>query len=369
MHKILLSICLLICGNVHYQLFAQDLEFKTFLSPTVIESSGLLYLDGKLITHTDSGGEAALYEIDRLTGDVLRTVYLDNSTNVDWEDICVDQDYLYIGDFGNNAGNRTDLKVYRLSITDYLNTSNDTVQVDTINFSYLEQVDFTAGSNNTNFDAEAMISYGNMLYIFSKNWLTNTCDVYALSKNPGNYSLSKIDSFDSQGLVTGAAYNPSNNSVLLCGYGPPIPFVLFLSDFSNGLFSNGLSLRSTVQVASGASVQIEAVTHKEEDIYFLSSETSVLGAASLFSFDRKSVVLIQDQFQEKRMLYPNPTEETLRVALKGNEHLELYSLNGQFIMRSKESILNLSKLASGTYLLLIKNNRDELIDQQRFVLK
>ena len=349
-------------------LSAQDLNFNTFLTSTIIESSGLIYLDGKIITHTDSGGEAALYEIDSLTGNIVRTVYLNNATNVDWEDICFDQDYIYIGDFGNNRGSRTNLKVYRLSISEYLSTSNDTVSVDTINFSYNNQVDFTPGSNNTNFDAEAMISIGNSLYIFSKNWLSNTCDIYSLSKTPGNYSLSKIDSFNSQGLITGADYNTSNNSILLCGYGPPIPFIIKLSNFSNGLFSNGLIHRSVVQVSSGSSVQLEAVTHKEAERYFLTSETSVLGTASLFNLDVESLVSIQDLSESSRVLFPNPSESDLYIELRAKEYVEVYNGNGQFIMRSWESELNLNMMASGNYFLLIRNEKKQVIHRQAFRL-
>ena len=56
------------------QLFAQNLTVLTTLSDTVSENSGLLNLNGRLITHNDSGGEAALFEIDSLNGHILRKV-------------------------------------------------------------------------------------------------------------------------------------------------------------------------------------------------------------------------------------------------------------------------------------------------------
>jgi hypothetical protein len=368
MNYILFFFFILFIGLFPKQVQAQDLGFHTFLASEIIESSGIIYLDGKLITHNDSGGEAALYEIDSLNGSVLRTVYLSNASNVDWEDLCFDQDYIYIGDFGNNGGNRTNLKVYRLSISDYLNTGNDSVSVDTLNFSYSNQVDFTLGSNHTNFDAEAMICLGDSLYIFSKNWLSNTCDIYALSSTPGSYSIAKMDSFDSQGLITGGDYNGSNNTILLCGYGPPIPFIIKLSNFSNGQFSNGLIQRSIVQVPSASSVQIEAVAHKEADRYFLSSETSVFGTGSLFNLDVGSIVSIPNLSELSRVLFPNPTTSDLYIELEAREYLEVYSLSGQFIMRSSESSLNLNKMVSGNYFLLIKNEKKQVIHRQAFRL-
>ena len=148
--------------------FGQQLTFLTILQDSIKETSGLIYLNQKLITLNDTG-EPALYEIDSISGEVFRKVIISNATNYDWEDICYDSTYIYIGDFGN-VGSRTDLKIYRLSISSYLTTLNDTVTVDTIQFSYSDQTDFTPAQFTTNYDAEALISYNDSLYIFTKNW-------------------------------------------------------------------------------------------------------------------------------------------------------------------------------------------------------
>ncbi len=92
-----------------------------------------------MITHNDSGGEPKLYEVDTLTGNVTREVLIQNATNKDWEDICHDETYIYIGDFGNNNNYRTDLKIYRITIEDYLN--RDTVEADVIAFNYQDQTE------------------------------------------------------------------------------------------------------------------------------------------------------------------------------------------------------------------------------------
>ena len=151
--------------------FSQQIVFDSiaFLPNPVIETSGLIFLNDKLITHNDSGNEPALFELDTVSGEITRKVIIRNATNVDWEDICYDDTYIYIGDIGNNSGSRTDLKIYRVSITNYLDAANDTVSADTIQFNYSDQSDFTPGSNQTNFDAEALISLGDSLYIFTKN--------------------------------------------------------------------------------------------------------------------------------------------------------------------------------------------------------
>jgi hypothetical protein len=166
--------------------YGQKITLLTALADSLKETSGLIYLNQKLITHNDSDGRPALYEIDTISGNVIRSVAVRNATNIDWEDICYDGSYLYIGDFGND-GSRKDLKIYRLPISGYLTTGNDTVTADTIRFNYSDQIDFTSSPFSTNFDAEALISYGDSLYIFTKNWGDKWTNIYALPKTPGNY--------------------------------------------------------------------------------------------------------------------------------------------------------------------------------------
>jgi hypothetical protein len=52
---------------------------------------------------------------------------------------CSDENSIYIGDVGNNIGNRIDLKIYKIAIDDYHN--NDTVVAEIINFEYADQIE------------------------------------------------------------------------------------------------------------------------------------------------------------------------------------------------------------------------------------
>ena len=83
---------------------SQQITEITQLHNSIKETSGLIFLDQKLITHNDSGGEPALYEIDTVSGNITRKVFISNAGNTDWEDICNDSTYIYIGDFGNKIG-------------------------------------------------------------------------------------------------------------------------------------------------------------------------------------------------------------------------------------------------------------------------
>jgi hypothetical protein len=171
--------------------FAQQLQTETVVQLEVglLETSGLIFLNDKVITHNDSGTDPKLYEIDTITGNISRTVVVNNATNTDWEDMCMDANYIYIGDFGNNAGARTDLKIYRVLISDYNSTVNDTVSAEVINFDFANQTSFTPSLYTTNFDVETLISLGDSLYVFTKNWGNSETSYYAISKSPGSYSV------------------------------------------------------------------------------------------------------------------------------------------------------------------------------------
>ena len=53
----------------------------------------------------DSGGKNILYAFDR-SGKIKMEIEIVNAGNDDWESITQDAKHIYIGDFGNNNGNR-----------------------------------------------------------------------------------------------------------------------------------------------------------------------------------------------------------------------------------------------------------------------
>ncbi len=311
----------------------QDLELITPINTSIQESSGLIFLQGKLITHTDSGGENALFELDSVSGEVLRTVDVIGAGNTDWEDITYDEDYIYIGDFGNNNGTRTDLKVLRVLQSDYFETENDEVNAEVISFNYSDQTDFTSSPFLTNYDAEAFIAFGDSLYIFTKNWGSMNTTIYPLSKLPGDYSLTKTDSVDVQGLVTGADLDLVNNEVILSGYTFVTPFAVRLSGFTNAFFSSGNVEIIDLQAPSGYSYQIEGVAIIEPDLFYFTSESSFAGDAGLFKLQFNTTGT-GEIFNEGFKLYPNPTNGPLTIYGEGIAQLMIYNSEGKFVLES-----------------------------------
>jgi hypothetical protein len=107
---------------------------STPLSTVLNESSGLILWEDEILTHQDGGNTTDLFRIDVGDLSAFSALNIPGTTNIDWEDITQDNDYVYVGDFGNNAqGNRQDLKVYRIEKNSILAESP---VVDVINFSY-----------------------------------------------------------------------------------------------------------------------------------------------------------------------------------------------------------------------------------------
>lgn len=243
----------------------------TNLDSKVDETSGLINFNDRLITHNDGGDSPNLYEINISTGDVIRTVTVTNAINIDMEDIAQDEIYIYLCDVGNNSNNRKDQTIYKISKTDYLAKENVTAEIITI--SYNEQTDFTKTNQSTNFDAEAVISVGSSLFLFTKNWGNLNTSVYKIPKVEGNYKLTKLDEYSINGLITGADYNINTNTIILTGYSNFKPFVVKLTNFSQNNPLDGKVEKKSINVSGSA--QIEGISANPDNSYFISAEGSL----------------------------------------------------------------------------------------------
>ena len=353
----------------------ENITEKYDLPETVNETSGLLFYNGKLITHNDSGDNANLYELDTISGNILRTVSISNATNVDWEDITQDDTYIYVGDFGNNNGNRQDLKIYRVLKTDYSN--NTSITADIITFSYEDQVDFSTTPYNHDFDAEAFSVYNNELIIFSKNWASNEVKAYSIPKIVGNHSAKNIGSYNSGGLITGATHNSEDNSFLLCGYSSDgSTFLLYLKnvDIQNPFI--GVIERTNITSSVSSFSQTEGIAHIAGNKYFLSRESvdrningnQVVLPQHLFRFDNGSfsTLSVNDFELGKINIFPNPTQEVIFVNGIGIKKLTVVDINGKTILEQKNSSnqIRINKLTAGIYFLKIVSKSNTIITKK-----
>jgi hypothetical protein len=255
---------------------------KFLLPDSLKESSGLCFTDGSLWTFNDGGNANQIYKIDSSTGAILQTVKIENFPNIDWEDMTADSSYLYIGDFGNNQGNRKDLKIIRIKKSDLGSSSAKlSVKGEAIQFSYTDQTDFSPVSS-TNFDCESMFSKDHFIYIFSKNGIDFKTRCYRIPDQPGNYPVSPISNFDTQGKVTAAAYNLLTKQIALLGYVEKRDesFIWFLDGYTGDNFFSGSSKR--VIVGNLKKWQTEGLAYITNNRLFMNCESTKKQDASLY---------------------------------------------------------------------------------------
>ncbi|MCC7524832.1 MAG: T9SS type A sorting domain-containing protein [Chitinophagaceae bacterium] len=271
-------------GSCTYNSANGTLINKGELPSALREISGMVHLDGKLYAINDGGNSNDIYVVDTLTRRIEKTITLDGTSNVDWEDLTTDGTYIYIGDFGNNAnGARTNLRFYRVPVQSINNISGSAgviprSEIDTINFRYEDQSDppTPVGPNTTAYDCEAVLYHNGKLHLFTKNWNDYHTSHYIVSAVPGTYVATKEGSFDAgQILITGAT-KANDNIVILLGYSDEFPapcVVWMISGFTtmDELFTTGNKRR----IGLGSAVsdgQLEGITAVKQTRVLISNE-------------------------------------------------------------------------------------------------
>lgn len=305
------------------------------LSSQVEETSGLIWFNNGVWTHNDSGGEAAIYKLDPKSGELLQTIHLLNAQNFDIEDITQDKDYIYVGDFGNNYGNRDNLMIYKIDKNYIPSSSDTTVPIEIISFQYNDQQKLEPKNRNNNFDCEALLSMNNHLYIFTKNWVDQETKCYKLPKSSGNYNLDIHQRFNVKGLITGADYSQDYHRISLIGYENFVPFIWILWDFSGDEIFSGNKKRVDMAYIQGA--QTEGICFSENEHILFSCEASFY-PPSLYQLNIAQIIdptaVTKVEFQPYQIeLQPIPLQNQVVVKIKGLSHpsfdIELYNLGWQ----------------------------------------
>jgi len=344
------------------------------LDTLVLETSGIIFWNNSLWTHNDNF-DSHIYAIDTIDGSILSTQLL-NALNVDWEEISQDSNYVYVGDVGNNVtGNRTDLKIFRIEKSSIL---NGTPVIDTILFNYSDQVNFSnAGLNNTDYDCEAFIVSSDSIYLFTKQWLNHGTSVYVLPKTPGMHSAILRESFNIQGLITGATFLEDKKLIALCGYSTLLqPFVYLLYDYdSNGFFSgNKRKIEVTLSLH-----QVEGIATSNGLKYYLTNDIfapggNIITPQKFHILDLSPYVNsylttftgVNDIFTGNDMeVFPNPASEQINVLVNGQYDYTLFDLSGRIILsgllHNNVNSIETSGVETGMYLLKIGISKVQLI--------
>lgn len=303
------------------------------LPNAVEETSGLIFFRNAIWTLNDSGGEPQIYGLDSRSGKILQTIRIENATNIDFEELTQDDNYIYIGDFGNNLGNRTNLIIYKISKKEIPFNGDASLKAEFIYFRYADQENFEKKSRQTDFDCEAMISFEDKLYLFTKNWVDGNTRLYSVPKEAGNYSLALIAQFQADGLITAAHYRAENQTLVLLGYKDFMPFLWIFQDFDEDDFFEGKQRRIHLETIHGA--QTEGVCFDKSGNLFVSCERSYF-PQRLFKIPAD---FVYHDFESVSSTKPT---ETLQ-------------LNAHYEASNKTILLEIVGLSKGTYSIEILN--------------
>ncbi len=362
-------------GSCSYGLTEYTMTLIAELPEQLKECSGVEYFNSSLWVHNDGGNEDKVFRIDSMSGEVLQSVIIATGDNIDWEDITESEDYVYVGDFGNNPGNRTDLRVYRINKSDF---ASNIVNAELIEFEYSDQVDFSVNDNNNNFDCEAFIYHDDSLHLFTKNWVDNQTKHYTIPAIPGDHSAQLVETFDVGGLITGADIS-ENDELVLIGYTEiGINFMWLLFDFNDNQFFSGNKRK--ISLGTGiTNSQTEGITFRGNGYGYVCSEefkvnNQIVLPQKLLSFsieewvdNTTSVSKLDDTYQIAA--YPNPFDNVLHIEFsKPIDRWQLYNATGRLLKsgRIDRDILmtdiETENLSTGVYFFeIVKDNKVKTI--------
>lgn len=285
--KYLLFFCLLSACQSTSEKTALDVKVE--LPTTLTEISGII-ADGKDLWAITDKPKAVLYKID-IKGNILQTISIANQSASDVEAVTADSNFVYIGDTGDNDGNRAERQIIKVNKTTITKDENAEVAGEVIIFRFPEQ-QVSDKKKKNNYDCESLLSFGDSLYVFTKRREDQHTELFSIPKTPGEHVAVSLGVFETKGLITDAAINEQQNEVALVGYtnGHKFPFILLLKDFTGSNFFSGKMER--IELADDPwDWQMESIAYNNDEIYFACEKTKQV-KATLYAIKREKLATL-----------------------------------------------------------------------------
>lgn len=262
----------------------QNLNVLYVLPKKLKEVSGIIYFPETKILWMleDQGNPNVIYGMDS-TGNIKKEITIENTKNIDWEDLTKDKDgNLYIGDFGNNENERKDLSIYKIDKKALISAL--VVPTYKISFSYPEQKDFPPKKTEMFYDVEAFFEFKNNFYLFTKNrskGFDGTAFLYKIPNVPGFHQAVLMGEFKTcdtyqQCAITAAAINPDETKVALLTHDK----IFLLENFQKDNFLKGTK---TVLELNHFS-QKESVSFSDNNTLFIADEKTKKTGGNVYTF-------------------------------------------------------------------------------------
>lgn len=362
--------------NLHSQASSWNQLCK--LDSRMNHSSGILSLNQGLSfwTQVDNNSPEEIYEISTDCR-VLRTLKMTNVSKTDWEDITTDyKGTIYIGDFGNNNNDRSNLKIYILKNVDQ--HSSDQITAERITFSYANQKDFPPSSAEQNFDMEAMVWYQDSLHLFSKNRtspFTGYTYQYTMPAIPGDYKLSPVDSFKTGPgpmlffWITGAAINPVEKQLILLSHDR----IWMFTDFQSSRFFQGKSQMIVLPTFT----QKEGICYAKDNTWYLTDEynSTINLGGNLYEMKLDQATNSAEAEEFNFEIHPNPVQEFLQILFHddGESHdVRIYNFMGKlclnYTFNKLRNIIPMKDLSNGIYFIQTTSGKLKKLISKKIVV-
>lgn len=236
------------------------------------EVSGITYFpeNNLLWTLEDSGNPNSIYGLDS-NGEIVKDITIENTDNIDWEDISKDKEgNLYIGDFGNNDNERKDLCIYKIDKNRLNNES--TIPAYKISFAYPEQKDFPPKKTAMFYDVEGFFEFKNNFYLFTKNrskGFDGTSYLYKVPNVAGFHQAQLMGEFKTcdnynHCAITSATISPDESKVVVLTHDK----IWLFENFSGDNFLKG----SRTELDLNHFSQKEAICFKDNETLIIADE-------------------------------------------------------------------------------------------------
>ena len=230
----------------------------------------------------DSRNPPEVYGYNLERKKITKTIRLLNAPNIDWEDLTISPNgTLYVGNFGNNASNRTDLAIYAISQPDSIKKRRIKPLITTFHFE--DQVKFPPKKKDRSFDVESFIFLNDHFYLFTRNRakkFDGKTKIYKVPAQEGDFVAKLVGSFktckdQSDCEITSAAIHAPSGKIALLSYNK----VWIFSDYTEDDFTSG-----TVQkIKLGHSSQKESICFVSENELYIADERSHGRGGNLYS--------------------------------------------------------------------------------------
>lgn len=236
----------------------------------------------------DSGNKDRIYGVNK-KGNIKEEIKVKRSKNVDWEELTKDdKGNLYIGDFGNNRNERTDLTIYKISKPDKIKEGE--TKASKITFYYPEQIAFPPKKTEMFYDLEAFIFLNDHFYLFTKNHsaeFDGTTLLYKIPAKKGKHEAQLITTYktcdDAEHCkITAADISPDKSKIVLLGHDR----IWVLTDFKgDNLYSGNVET-----ILLGHSSQKEGICFVDDSTLFITDEdeSHTNAGRNLYSFTLKN---------------------------------------------------------------------------------